>query len=447
MKLYIKHIIRSIWLGIAIFVVQLLLSFAMGRTDWSLPELLSSLAYTMGYTLTIYLANMWVFMTLDRMFERDRFTRKRLFVGFAASFVVSLACIFFLRLTEDVLIEGESIGDFIRSEKPANYIFASVVTLFVTLGIHAFYFYRSMQEARVNEQRVIAGNASAQFESLKNQIDPHFLFNSLNVLSSLIEENPDSAQKFTASLSKIYRYVLEQKDKPLVSLQEELDFAAIYLDLLKMRFENSLVVTLPSGPIGEECRVVPLSLQLLLENAIKHNMATEKNPLHIRIAVEDDCLVVENNLQRKETLDSRKGVGLQNIADRYAIVTDRKVVVVENEKHYQTKLPILTQMIDFMEPTTNDEQLKYQKAQKKVEDIKGFYGNLGAYILVIIFLVVVNLMTSPEHLWFIYPALGWGIGILFHGLSVFNYMPFLGSNWEEKKIREILDRDRTTKWK
>lgn len=110
---------------------------------------------------------------------------------------------------------------------------------------YAIHFFKSYQENKVKEQKIIAGTASAKFESLKNQIDPHFLFNSLNVLSSLIEENPENAQKFTISLSKIYRYVLEQKDKELVSVEEELDFAKTYMNLLKMRFEISLFYELP----------------------------------------------------------------------------------------------------------------------------------------------------------------------------------------------------------
>src|SRR5690606_2120763 len=141
--------------------------------------------------------------------------------------------------------------------------------------------------------RVIAGTASAQFESLKNQIDPHFLFNSLNVLSSLIEENPENAQRFTTSLSKIYRYVLEQKNKEYVTLQEELNFASTYMKLLKMRFENSLEYKLPEGPIDPDAKVVPLALQLLLENTVKHNVVSEKNPLRIEIRVEGDYLVIE----------------------------------------------------------------------------------------------------------------------------------------------------------
>src|SRR5690606_27500451 len=130
------------------------------------------------------------------------------------------------------------------------------------------------QQNKVKEQKVIAGTANARFDALKNQLDPHFLFNSLNVLTSLIEENPENAQRFTTALSKVYRYVLEQKNKDLVSVDEELDFARTYMSLLKMRFEDSIVFTIPDKASDPESKVVPLSLQLLLENAVKHNMVT-----------------------------------------------------------------------------------------------------------------------------------------------------------------------------
>lgn len=159
-------------------------------------------------------------------------------------------------------------------------------------------------------------------------------------MSSLIEENPESAQKFTTSLSKIYRYVLEQKDKELVSVAEELQFAKTYMNLLKMRFENSITFEIPENFENEEAKVVPLSLQLLLENCIKHNVVSESKPLHIKISIENGQLVVSNNLQKKEVLQDRKGVGLQNIVNRYGILTKRKVLVEENEKEFKVLLPI-----------------------------------------------------------------------------------------------------------
>jgi hypothetical protein len=368
-----------------------------------------------------------------------------LVIGFLSSFVLSLFVIFLLRVFEDVIIEENTLSAFLKEEQPSNYIVASIVSFVVLLGIHALYFYKAYNENKVKEQKIIAGTASAKFESLKNQIDPHFLFNSLNVLSSLIEENPENAQRFTTSLSKIYRYVLEQKDKDLVSVDEELAFAKTYMNLLKMRFENSLFYELPTSIINPEAKVVPLSLQLLLENTVKHNVVSEKRPLHIRIFVENGYLVVENDYQKKEVLQDRKGVGLQNIINRYGIITERKVLIGQNEKVFTVKIPILTKQISVMETTTDyNENNAYFRAKKRVEELKGFYGNLISYCIVIPFLIFINLRYSPQYQWFWFSAGGWGFGLIMHALKVFGY----SSNWEERKIQEILNKeDNKQTWK
>jgi two-component sensor histidine kinase len=272
------------------------------------------------------------------------------------------------------------------------------------------------------------------------------------VLSSLIEENPDNAQKFTTSLSKIYRYVLEQKDKELVPVEEELAFAKTYMNLLKMRFENSITFDLPtdedwiaSSLSMAEAKVVPLSLQLLLENTIKHNVVSETKPLHIKIYFENSYLIVENNLQKKEILQERKGVGLQNIVNRYALISERKVLVEETQTEFKVKIPILTKQIAIME-TKNiyNENMAFIRAKERVEKLKGFYGNLTSYCFVIPLLAFINIQSGGFQ-WFWLPMLGWGMGVSFHAFETFGY----GKSWEEKKIQEILNKENSTtnKWK
>jgi hypothetical protein len=314
-----------------------------------------------------------------------------------------------------------------------------IATLLVSIWIYrVIYSIHKKQESKVKEQKIIAGTASAKFETLKNQIDPHFLFNSLNVLSSLIEENPENAQRFTTSLSKVYRYVLEQKDKDLVPVEEELTFAKTYMNLLQMRFENSLTYEFIIDTIQPEAKVVPLSLQLLLENAVKHNVISEQKPLHIKIYIDNDELVIQNNFQKKAVLQDGQGVGIQNIVSRYDIITDRKVTIEQNENTYTVKLPILTKQITIMENSIYDEENAYYKAKKRVEELKGFYGNFTTYCIVIPSLVLINYFTYWDHKWFIYPMLGWGLGVLFHGVSVFGY----GKSWEERKIQEIFNKEK-----
>lgn len=443
----IKELPRAIFISISIFLVLLIIRFLSGvRIEFN-SSLLINFGYTTLYGFMLYYANAILFMKLDEIFSKERFNRKRILIGFIGSFIISVGVIFLLRIFEDVIIEGSSFALFFEKEKFSNYLVTIIITFVVTLAFHAFYLYKAYQETRLKEQKIIAGTANAKFESLKNQIDPHFLFNSLNVLSSLIEENPENAQQFTTSLSKIYRYVLEQKDKELVTVSEELAFAKTYMKLLKMRFENSITFELPADFENPDAKVVPLSLQLLLENTIKHNVVSENKPLHIKIYIKDNFLVVENNLQKKEVLQDRKGVGLQNIVSRYAILSERKVLIDETKETFAVYLPILTKQISIMETTnTFNENTSYLRAKERVEKIKGFYGNLASYCVVIPILIIINLTTNSRGFqWFWFPMLGWGLGVLFHAFETFGY----GKSWEEKKIQEILNKQKNTnnKWK
>ncbi len=445
MDKYIKEFPRATYITVGVFAVLLLLRVITGGSVSFDVSLGWNFLFTMLYGYSLYYANTFVFIQLDRIFKENRFDKRRVLVGFGLSFVISLFVIFLMRIVEEVFLEKVSFLVFLKNEQASNYLVAIIITIIVTLAIHAFYFYKAYQENKVKEQKVIAGTASAQFESLKNQIDPHFLFNSLNVLSSLIEENPENAQKFTTSLSKIYRYVLEQKDKELVSVEEEIAFAKTYMNLLKMRFENSITFELPESS-DPESKVVPLSLQLLLENCIKHNVVSERKPLHIKISIENNNLVVSNNLQRKEILSDRKGVGLQNIVDRYAILTKRNVLVEENDSFFKVFLPILTKQITTMNTSHKEfsENITYLKAKERVDKLKSFYANLISYCTVIPILIIINLNTS-DFQWFWFPMLGWGMGLTFHALETFGY----GKSWEERKIRELLEKENQQKntWK
>jgi hypothetical protein len=436
---------RTLVLTVIIFIVMQLLNVILGNQLHFNMKLLVGFGFTALYTFSLSYANSLLFCYLDKIFHQNRFSVTRLLVGFIGSFLVSLFVIFLLRIFEEVIVNKKTFELYLKNENPGNYIIAIVITFFVTLSLYAFHFYRAFTENKVKEQKIIAGTANAQFESLKNQIDPHFLFNSLNVLSSLIEENPENAQRFTTSLSKIYRYVLEQKDKELVSVSEELVFAKTYMNLLKMRFENSISFELPENYENPDAKVVPLSLQLLLENCIKHNIVSEQKPLHIKIFVKDNYLVVQNDLQKKEVLQDRRGVGLQNIVSRYAILTQRKVLIEETPTAFAVHLPILTKQIAIMDTTLNyTENTAYYRAKKRVEELKGFYGNLISYCIIIPILIFINLRYSPEFQWFWFSAAGWGFGVLMHAFKVFGY----GTSWEERKIKEILDKEKATKnWK
>lgn len=437
-----KTFLKGLIVGFSISVVLVAIECAFGR-ELVLNDLFwKEIGYYLLYGVTLTLINGTFFDYLNTKVVWVKYTKYRLLIGGLGGMLLTMLGIFGLRILTRVIIEGISFSDFLGNEKFEYYIISLLITMVVTLIFHLIYFYKKTQENKVTEQKIIAGTATAKFESLKNQIDPHFLFNSLNVLSSLIEENRENAQRFTTSLSKIYRYVLEQKDKELVSVEEELAFAKTYMNLLKMRFENSLFYDLPTTNLNPEAKVVPLSLQLLLENTVKHNVVSEQKPLHIRIFMDGDYLVVQNDFQKKEVLQDRQGVGLQNIISRYGIITSRKVLIEQNEQTFTVKIPVLTKQIAIMETATNySENTAYYRAKKRVEELKGFYGNLISYCCVIPILIFVNLTYSPKFQWFWFSAAGWGFGVLMHAFKVFGY----SSNWEERKIQEILSKENDKK--
>lgn len=408
-----------------------------------------SLGITFSYAATITLCNIFYFHYLHKKFDWNKHGKQLLIFGISGSVVVSMIAFFLCRLVQLVYIEQKiPLSEFLEKENPGPYFFTFLIALVISLFFHVFYFYKNLQESKVQEQKIIAGTASAQFDALKNQLDPHFLFNSLNVLASLIDENPDQAQKFTTSLSKVYRYVLEQKNKDLVSVQEELDFARVYIGLLKMRFESGIQFKFPDKIHNPEAKIVPLSLQLLLENAVKHNQISEEFPLTISIYEEEGMLMVKNNSQHKNIIKNSSGIGLRNIRQRYDLLTSRKVHIYEDVEIFKVSLPMLTKQVSYAVEEKKEimrQTMDYQKrkrAKEKVKKIKGFYGNVTSYCIIIPFLVFVNYFTTGfEFPWFLFPMTGWGIGILFHYMDTYGYNVFLGKNWEERKIRDLMDKD------
>ena len=432
-----KNLLKILKISVIVSLVIALLDATFNGFSFEALADWENLAMYFFYSFVLTSINVLYFYYFNKKVGWKDAGLKRAFIASSGSIILTLLGYFLCRLIDKTVFGKQPIPEFLENESLSYYFFPLLFTTIVTLVFHLIYFYKALQEKRVKEQKIIAGTASAKFDALKNQLDPHFLFNSLNVLASLIDENPYQAQRFTTSLSKVYRYVLEQKDKDLVPLSEELKFAKTYMKLLEMRFEDSIFFEFPEQLSSEEAKVVPLSLQLLLENTIKHNVVSESRPLNIKITEENGYLVVQNNFQKKEVLGDRKGVGLQNIVNRYDVVTERKVLIEQNEDHFKVKLPILTKQISIMESTTINEQNAYFKAKQRVKEIKEFYGNLISYCVVIPFLIFINYFTYWGFQWFWFPLFGWGIGLTIHGFSVFGY----GSDWEERKIRELMEKD------
>ncbi len=443
----LKKIILTFLIGTAVYLIGNLLSNGFDYkkvsdffTDFGFYQLY---AFALGYT------NMGFFDYMEKQKWENNDILKRIIYGIIGSTVLTLIVLFTLRLFISTVIYNMAITTFFERESWQGYSFGLWITLTIVTIFHVIYFYNRYQKNKIKEQKVIAGTASAKFDALKNQLDPHFLFNSLNVLTSLIEENPVNAQKFTTSLSKVYRYVLEQKNKELVTVDEELNFARTYMSLLKMRFEDSIIFEIPDKATNPESKVVPLALQLLLENAVKHNMVTSTKPLHIIIYEDNNHLVVMNNLQPKQIIKKSSGVGLENIKQRYALLTNRKIQINQRENDFLVALPMLTKQISMIRTIEKSEARlnnDYVKARKRVEELKAFYYSLISYCVVIPFLIFIWYRYSYFTIqWFWFPMLGWGLALSLQAYKVFVNHKAFGSDWEARKIEEYMRKEEDTK--
>ncbi|HMV10670.1 MAG TPA: histidine kinase [Cyclobacteriaceae bacterium] len=219
-------------------------------------------------------------------------------------------------------------------------VISIVITLLISFFLHAREFFFNWRKLELDAVRLRNENLTSKYESLKSQLDPHFLFNSLNVLTNLVYADADKSARFIKQLSEVYRYVLEVRNKELVPLEEELRFVESYLYLQQIRFGDKLRVE--NKLEGLSGLIPPLALQILVENAIKHNVISEDDPLTIKMYVQDNEVVVENNFQKKTRLtEGSTGIGLDNISKRYEFLSNKRITILETPSSFLVKLPLL----------------------------------------------------------------------------------------------------------
>ncbi len=213
-----------------------------------------------------------------------------------------------------------------------------LIAIFVYTGI---FLVQKWIAASYESEQLRNLNLQSQFQALKAQLDPHFLFNNLNTLTNIIEEKSPIAAEFVGRLSKVYRYVLEHGSATLTSVKNELEFIKSYLFLVEARFGKSLVVELNLSVKALNKKIPPMSLQLLIENAMKHNVVSIQKPLLVKIYDEKDMLVVSNNLQKRKTVEPSTKVGLNNITERYRLMEGKLPVIKETDGNYIVKIPLI----------------------------------------------------------------------------------------------------------
>ena len=217
-----------------------------------------------------------------------------------------------------------------------------VAASFITNIYEIIYLNREREYNQTRADQLNVAKAQAELEALKNQIDPHFIFNSLNTLSYLITRDPQSARLYNDTLAKVYRYILGNKDKDLVLLREEVEFISNYFYLLKIRFSEAINMEIEITDLSaEEFLIPPISLQTLVENAIKHNEFTDNNPLTIHVSVFSNYVVIKNLIKPKNYASPTSRIGLNNLDNRYKLITKRNIIIENNFRFFTVKLPIL----------------------------------------------------------------------------------------------------------
>jgi hypothetical protein len=227
-----------------------------------------------------------------------------------------------------------------------SYFLHALKTIFISILVamvyELTYFYARWNQANLETEKLKTQQVVSQFESLKNQISPHFLFNSLNTLAAIIPENPDQAILFTQKLADVYRYILKYQEEELVTLSTELEFIESFLFLLKIRYPENLNVHINISESDKRQFVAPLTIQLLVENAIKHNVISKTQPLEIEIYSEKrGVIIVKNKLQKKTISSNSTQTGLENIKKRYQYLSDKAVDVIATNSNFMVAIPLL----------------------------------------------------------------------------------------------------------
>ncbi len=291
-----------------------------------------------SFWVFLWKGSQYIVIYLDSLFPWVENPLKRFLVSLSSVIVYIIIVVYGLDIFIDMVIIGKSFDMALARLEYTSLLFAILITLGINTFMHGRGFLLSWRQASIDNERLRTEQVFTQFQSLKNQVNPHFLFNSLNALSSLVYEDQDRAVEFIRKLSQVYRYVLDKKDDEVVPIQDELSFMENYVFLQKIRFGENLNFQLNYN--GDEGYLPPLALQLLVENAIKHNVISDSHPLSIVVDVKDKFCTIRNNVKEKLDKDST-GIGLNNLKERYKYLSNEQVTIQQDRENFEVSIPIL----------------------------------------------------------------------------------------------------------
>ncbi|PSL29003.1 sensor histidine kinase [Chitinophaga ginsengisoli] len=305
--------------------------------EWSreiLIDTLMEIAVTITGVVLVVELGFWITKRLDNWLPWRKSIKKRIVVQLGVQIILVSLIIACIKMVFPTLLTEEI--DF-RQAMVMGIILSILITAIVTAELFFTQWNQSVLEATKYEQQA----TKAQLEFLKMQVDPHFLFNNFSTLTSLIEEDPRLAVEYLQRLSAIYRHVLKEQEQQVVRLEEELEFINAYLFLYKTRYQDSLLVEVDIPGSLMDKGIATATLQLLVENAIKHNSISKQNPLTINIHAEGAYLVVKNNINQTVKRVESTGLGLKNIAERYLLLCNQEIVIEQTPSSFVVKIPLL----------------------------------------------------------------------------------------------------------
>lgn len=334
-KIDIKNLLIFFFSTLIYALCQMLFSIILMKEDlWDNFHIQLSAHYIVIFTMC--LADYGLLLFLNKYLPYSKNILLRILAGLTGLTIICLLLLgIFNYLIYDVfLIPREGLPSF-----SVKFAFAMAANVPILLVFELIYYFQSEQKAIADSEKAKRKALLFQHETLRAQINPHFLFNSLNVLSSLIYINPDNANQFTKALSKTYRYVLSLNRHPLISVEEELNALDSYIFLMKLRFENAFTFTVNKNPEYKKNNIIPLTLQLLIENVFKHNIATEQMLLNINITIAKEYITVANNIQPANDIE-KGGIGLKYLTEQYKLY-NKDVIVEHTNQMFIVKIPYI----------------------------------------------------------------------------------------------------------
>ncbi|MFC3756964.1 sensor histidine kinase [Chryseobacterium tructae] len=317
--------ISSIFLGILSSVPQL----ASHEFNWK--EAAVNSVITAAFSVIMWYINIYMLNRTSK--RRQHISYSRLLVVLAFGMVI----MFGLAWVQQLILSHINFGPVMLMVEVRGILINLVCYMFLTLLQNNY----AGQQIELELEKVKSDNLGAQYELLKQQINPHFLFNSLNTLKSMAETHDEETVDFIVKLSDFYRFTLESRKLDLIKVQEEMKIVNAYLFLQKARFGEGITFTLELEKEVFQTLVPPFTLQLLVENCIKHNIVSQSKPLHIKIYNADNHIIIENPIQRKVSIEDSLGVGLDNIKMRYKHLLEQDIIINSDEKTFQIKLPLI----------------------------------------------------------------------------------------------------------